>query len=296
METVENLTVSVSQLDQHSSELSQDFGEKARDEAMLPTVSNALKDTNSCIVSAFHSLTSTTTGLNHQLSDYLPRIGLLLTSDFENNLVVKSESSDHNVGGEEKHLVRSASEDNSNTSESEEAAAKVQFLEDSIGNLKHIVESVNLKLKQAEQMKEHWKLECQLLQMKLDKAKPASDEQAEDHGDHGEDKSNKLFKARLDELVAEKLHSDSKAAHFYLECLALQKRVKFWEKTKRKAETELAAAAADIQTLKDEATTTATNYESQLSMMSEHVANMNDKLTFQTDEIERLKFELKRHK
>ena len=82
MEGIENLTVVVSQLNQQASELSNIFNAKSSDEAQLPTVSGALKDTNTCIVSALSSLSQGTSILSHHLSDNLPKIGLLLTSEF----------------------------------------------------------------------------------------------------------------------------------------------------------------------------------------------------------------------
>ena len=82
MEGIENLTVAVSLLNQQASELSNIFNAKSSDEAQLPTVSGALKDTNTCIVSALSSLSQGTSILSHHLSDNLPKIGLLLTSEF----------------------------------------------------------------------------------------------------------------------------------------------------------------------------------------------------------------------
>ena len=43
----------------------------------------------------------------------------------------------------------------------------------------------------------------------------------------------------------------------------------------------------------DELQTTTKNYESQLSMMSEHLCSMNEKLTTQKDEIDALKLSVK---
>jgi len=43
---------------------------------------------------------------------------------------------------------------------------------------------------------------------------------------------------------------------------------------------------------KDELQTTARSYEGQLSMMSEHLAAMNERLTQQKDEIDILKYQL----
>lgn len=42
----------------------------------------------------------------------------------------------------------------------------------------------------------------------------------------------------------------------------------------------------------DESSTTSKNYENQLSMMSDHLAGMNEKLTQQKDEIDDLKTQL----
>lgn len=44
--------------------------------------------------------------------------------------------------------------------------------------------------------------------------------------------------------------------------------------------------------LQEDLQTTTHNYETQLSIMSEHLANMNDKLTVQWDEIDQLKYQM----
>ena len=46
----------------------------------------------------------------------------------------------------------------------------------------------------------------------------------------------------------------------------------------------------------DELQTTTRSYEDQLSMMSEHLAGMNEKLTTQKDEIDMLKYQLQNPK
>ena len=158
---------------------------------------------------------------------------------------------------------------------------------EALANLKLITDGLKDKLKSVEQAKEHWKLECQLLQMKLEKFKNNDDNEDIDkplEDDH--------VKKTIDDLVSDRLLADSKAAHFYLEGLSLQKKIKYYEKSRRNALTKLENQDKSINDLKEEARTTSVNYEEQLSMMSEHLANMNDKLTRQTDEIERLHFEM----
>ena len=58
-----------------------------------------------------------------------------------------------------------------------------------------------------------------------------------------------MYTSRLDTLVSEKLQADSKAAHFYLECVALQKRIKSREKAKAKAEEEQQLAEEQVRVL-----------------------------------------------
>lgn len=268
----------ISQLSQQSSEISSVYHAKAKDEAQLPTVSEALKNTNSCIVSALSSLAQGTSLLSHHLSDNLPKIGRILTT---------SDSFKDQDDDEEEDII-----DVNDHQEPDDPLEEVEQPsgDDVIANLKLILEGVNDKLKKAEQSKEHWKLECQLLQMKLDKLTSSNN----DHDDVIPDEDK--IKARIDELVSEKLLADSKAAQFYLECLSLQKRVQFWEKAKKKAMNELKEAQNNIEEMREEAKLTSVNYEDQLSMMSEHLANMNDKLTSQTDEIQRLKYEIGKRK
>jgi len=269
LENVENLTVIVSQLNQKSSDICSIYSAKADNEAQLPTVSEALKDTNSCIVSALASLRDGTSILSHHLSDNLPKIGRLLTSEFiqdEHSNSSESESSP-------KEEINETIEDNDD--------------KEALANLKLITDGLKDKLKSVEQAKEHWKLECQLLQMKLEKFKNNDDNEDIDkplEDDH--------VKKTIDDLVSDRLLADSKAAHFYLEGLSLQKKIKYYEKSRRNAMTKLENQDKSINDLKEEARTTSVNYEEQLSMMSEHLANMNDKLTRQTDEIERLHFEM----
>ena len=126
----------------------------------------------------------------------------------------------------------------------------------------------------------------------------------------------KPFAQRIEELVSEKMMADSKATGFYLECVSLKKRIKSAENKKIKLEQariilrvintdinicflsiplisqDLASAFEQTRILREESTAVTSNYESQLSMMSEHVAVMNEKISAKSEEIETLKFEL----
>lgn len=58
-------------------------------------------------------------------------------------------------------------------------------------------------------------------------------------------------------------------------------------------EERLRATEITLDSLQEELSTTSHNYELQLSTMSEHLANMNETLTKQCDEIHQLEYKLK---
>lgn len=94
---------------------------------------------------------------------------------------------------------------------------------------------------------------------------------------------------RISQLI-DNLHvSDSKAVAFHTECVSLQQRLAICDKQRKQCSEGLEAKNKTISELKEELATNVSNYESQLSLMSEHLANMNDKLTQQRDEIDSLK-------
>lgn len=64
------------------------------------------------------------------------------------------------------------------------------------------------------------------------------------------------------------------------------------ESKREKCEAALLEALSNYTGLQKEKETQEGNYKSQLNTMSEHLANMNEKLICQTEEIQQLKFEL----
>jgi len=64
------------------------------------------------------------------------------------------------------------------------------------------------------------------------------------------------------------------------------------ESKKEKCEMSLLETLSNYNSLQKEKETQERNYKTQLNTMSEHLANMNEKLIFQTEEIQQLKFEL----
>jgi protein phosphatase 1 regulatory subunit 21 len=72
----------------------------------------------------------------------------------------------------------------------------------------------------------------------------------------------------------------------------LQNRLELCLQNKLQAETSLQKMQDYAAKLQEDLQTTTQNYETQLSIMSEHLANMNDKLTVQRDEIDQLKYQM----
>jgi len=64
------------------------------------------------------------------------------------------------------------------------------------------------------------------------------------------------------------------------------------ESKREKCETALLETLSNCNSIQKEKEAQEVNYKVQLSTMSEHLANMNEKLIFQTEEIQQLKFEL----
>ncbi|XP_048734346.2 protein phosphatase 1 regulatory subunit 21-like isoform X2 [Ostrea edulis] len=100
------------------------------------------------------------------------------------------------------------------------------------------------------------------------------------------------FTKRINEMMLQHQQSDSKCVAFHSEVRALHKQLQIANKVKTLAEEELKTTSQNLAQLKDELQTTTKSYEGQLSMMSEHLAGMNEKLTQQKDEIDDLRSQL----
>ncbi|XP_064599865.1 protein phosphatase 1 regulatory subunit 21-like [Liolophura sinensis] len=100
------------------------------------------------------------------------------------------------------------------------------------------------------------------------------------------------FSGRVNELTSQLQTADSKAVNFLAEVKALHKRLKIAERAKDGAQEDLRVTSQEITQLRDELQTTTRSYEGQLSMMSEHLAGMNEKLALQKDQIDELTVQL----
>lgn len=104
-----------------------------------------------------------------------------------------------------------------------------------------------------------------------------------------EEKLKEYFRSRLYELVAQCQTSEAKATTFISECAVLKARLEDAVQSQRSCEERASK-------LSEELAATTQGYDTQLAVMSEHLANMNEKLALQKDTIDHLKFQSKTSK
>lgn len=97
------------------------------------------------------------------------------------------------------------------------------------------------------------------------------------------------FVSRITDLNNQIQDSDSKGAYYYAECRALHKQLNHNSGLRSKLTQDLQTASDSIQQLQDQLATTSSNYEKQLSTMSDHLCELNDKLIGQSDELDALR-------
>ena len=84
-------------------------------------------------------------------------------------------------------------------------------------------------------------------------------------------------------MVVEKLESDSKAAHFYLECSGLVRLARARQREAQAAKAKLRQAKDTIRNLQGDVDSTSTNYESQVITQINYVeAKVQSTLGFAT--------------
>lgn len=150
------------------------------------------------------------------------------------------------------------------------------------------------QLSSAEKDREHWKLESQLANIKLNKLNSQGyDEELKIDSDDTicSQQIKEAFETRLAQLIRQKIAADSKATVFYLECQALNYKVQNFIKELQSKEESLNDLNMLMSRKEEEWNTMQTNYEEQLSVISDHLATMNTRLAGQEDEIQLLRQE-----
>lgn len=107
-----------------------------------------------------------------------------------------------------------------------------------------------------------------------------------------EAKIRDYFLEEIDQLIMEKHICHVKNLAMAANSEAMQVHLDTSESKREKCESALSEALSTCTSLQKDKEIQEGNYKAQLSTMSEHLANMNDKLISQTEEIQQLKFEL----
>lgn len=107
-----------------------------------------------------------------------------------------------------------------------------------------------------------------------------------------EAKIRDYFLQEIDKLITEKHIYHVKNLAMAANSEVLQAHLDTSEAKREKCESALAEALSNCSVLQKDKEIQEGNYKTQLSTMSEHLANMNEKLISQTEEIQQLKFQL----
>ncbi|XP_017788588.1 PREDICTED: protein phosphatase 1 regulatory subunit 21 [Habropoda laboriosa] len=107
-----------------------------------------------------------------------------------------------------------------------------------------------------------------------------------------EAKIRDYFLREIDKLVSEKHIYHVKNLAMAANSEVMQVHLNTSESKREKCESALTEAVSNCSILQKDKETQEGNYKVQLSTMSEHLANMNEKLISQTEEIQQLKFQL----
>nr|XP_042899958.1 protein phosphatase 1 regulatory subunit 21-like [Parasteatoda tepidariorum] len=270
------------------------FGSKIALDHQLPTLSDSEKSTDDCILSTLVSVAST----SKKLADLMETNIGILSSDvwYKPKFVAKyGKVSVSPCVWQFKergcnYLQRIAQEE-SPSIPYEVALKNYQTLCDHADNRENLtqqLEEYQNKLMQLELDKENWMLECELMKVKSiqdPNSEPGSPQmKLQDY-----DEIHLFVKNTVNQLIKQIQFADSKAIAFKNECETLHQRLKMSLEKKEVLESEVLMSRKEVDRLKEEQKTLMQSYDEQLNTMSEHLANLNETLTAQKDEIDALK-------
>ncbi|KAG1666422.1 Protein phosphatase 1 regulatory subunit 21 [Nymphon striatum] len=285
------------------------FNNKLTLEHQLPTMSEELKRTNECVLSSLISLVNCVGKISSLLSGNIAVVGSGITYKCRgsnlnfsksNSGMSRTSPSVFDFQKRATNYLSMLDEDEPECVPYEEALKHQEILNSSSESREGLAKQLQTmqdKVHKLEQAKEHWMLEFQLLEIKHERdlklgevekmVRNASD------ADSREDEIKKYFTAKINDLVTQMQLADSRGVTFQTECSSLQKKYFIAEKKNLSLQEEASKANDSIVQLKEELQLTKKTYESQLNTMSEHLANLNETLTSQKDEIDELKYALK---
>ncbi|XP_014680218.1 PREDICTED: protein phosphatase 1 regulatory subunit 21-like isoform X2 [Priapulus caudatus] len=299
---LEQLALTVQDLNDKVKDLSKVYKSKILLEHQLPTASKKLRTTNECLVSSLISLVTCTGKISTFLASNLVFLKSTIPRDGHRALPIGGAL--RQQAAEYMKLLNRPVRESIPYETAVSNSRTLQSCSESRENLSQQVTYLTERISKLEQEKEHWMLEAKLLQIRLEKmisdapnfVQPASDTAQQQHQqkDNNTDVASSSsdyhmretlirthFNDRISAISQDLQLADSKSVLFHAELKTLHRRLQL-------AECERDQLIVQVSSLKDELQTTTKNYEGQLSMMSDHLCTMNDKLTQQTDTITEL--------
>ena len=213
------------ELKRYARQLSNSYSEKAIDENHLPTVTEQLRNTNQCIVAALAGVSSAVDALDRLLCENRSRITTLMRVARAGGIGSDSPAVQQSPTSSDPKM--SAEAEAEPDSEKEMMVEELQQAREEKAEIVKVLDELNDKVKKVEQTKEHWKLEYQLLQMKYDKLRSENGVDRAENSGNDEELLKRPFADRIEEMVSERLHADSRASAFRLECVSLQRRIRY---------------------------------------------------------------------
>ncbi|CAK1583372.1 unnamed protein product [Parnassius mnemosyne] len=107
-----------------------------------------------------------------------------------------------------------------------------------------------------------------------------------------EERVKKYFRNKISEIKTEHEELKSKTEHYVEECEMLRLRFEVMDREKEMDAHTIDEKHNTISRLEEELHSTSHNYEQQMSVLTEHVAGLNEQLAKQHDQIEHLKHQL----
>ncbi|XP_054712105.1 protein phosphatase 1 regulatory subunit 21-like [Uloborus diversus] len=271
------------------------FGSKIAADHQLPMYSDSEKSTDECIVSALVSLSS----ILKKIADLIEKDLAIVSSDVwytPRKFSKWNGATFHECVWKYKDrgtkYIQNISQNELHSIPYEVALKNHQTLRDNADNHENLtqqLEQYRNKLMQLELDKENWMLECQLMKAKESQNSQITTNGEENFKTYDSEEIHTYVKNTVNQLVKQIQLADSKSIAFRNECETLHQRLKMNLQKSETLEKETTNAKEFIDILKEEQKTLKQSYEDQLNTMSEHLANLNETLTAQKDEIDNLK-------
>ncbi|CDW53581.1 TTKRSYEDQ domain containing protein [Trichuris trichiura] len=251
--------------------LSECLSEKVLMEHELPNATKKLKTDNECFASCLCSLVKVICEIVRYLKSLTSATSELVT-DLRPGLSIETDT-EH---------VRAC--------DNELCKAVIMRLTSEIINRTYVNPQIaDLKDKMAELERNKFCLEVELgfNALKLEQSKAVNSDKPPSNAD--EDKARAMYQAQIQTLIRKVQMCQGKATYFQNEADELSAAIKVLDAKKIDLEDRLQQNEEHVALLMDELERTRYGYENQLSSLSEHMAQMNQRIATQADEIDLLR-------